>query len=64
MKNIQNRLRSKVVWVSVIGLVATILISLGVGGETISQFKEISLAICSILTLFGILNDPTSSDTF
>lgn len=58
----QSRLKSKVVWLSVL---AQVLIIIGVFIPQISeQVKIVGTAIIEIVTLFGILNDPTSKDKF
>lgn len=58
----QSRLRSKVVWLSVL---AQVLIIIGVFIPQISeQVKIVGTAIMEIVSLFGIFNDPTSKDKF
>lgn len=58
----QNRFKSKVVWLAVL---AQVLIIIGVFAPQISdEVKTIGTAIIEIVTLFGILNDPTSKDNF
>lgn len=58
----QSRLKSKVVWLAVL---SQILIILGVFVPQISdEVKVVGTAIIEIVTLFGILNDPTSKDNF
>ena len=58
----QSRLKSKVVWLAVL---AQILIILGVFVPQISdEVKVVGTALIEIVTLFGILNDPTSKDNF
>ena len=64
----QNRLKSKVVWASLIG--ALFLIYNVIAGEiglpviedgTVNTFVN---ALVGLLVAFGILNDPTSTDSF
>ena len=58
----QSRLKSKVVWLAVL---SQILIILGVFVPQISdEVKVVGTALIEIVTLFGILNDPTSKDNF
>lgn len=58
----QSRLKSKVVWLAVL---SQILIILGVFVPQISdEVKVVGTALIEIVTLFGILNDPTSKDSF
>ena len=58
----QSRLRSKVVWLSVL---AQVLIIVGLFLPNISDYvKVIGTALIEIATIFGILNDPTSKDKF
>lgn len=62
-----NRLKSKVVWVSVISLVLLILNTAGVFdkiGMSETSIKVITDSILSILVLFGILNSPTDPNNF
>ena len=63
----QNRLQSKVVWVSVASLVLLILKNYGLLdnlGLTVESYNEIVDSIVAILVLFGILNNPNSKDNF
>lgn len=62
-----NRLKSKVVWLSVLSLVIMIMNGFGVFekvGITEGNFKTLVETILSILVLFGILNNPTDKDNF
>lgn len=64
----QNRLRSKVVWMSLFSALYLIYTTLAkeFGWITIEDttFNTVLNAFLGILVMFGILNDPTSSDTF
>lgn len=58
----QNRLRSKVVWMSVLGQV---LLVVGLFLPNISnEVKVVGGAIIEIFTLFGVLNNPTNKSGF
>ena len=58
----QNRFRSPVVWAAVLGQV---LLIIGLFKPEISDtVKIIGMAVIEILTLFGILNNPVSKDSF
>ena len=58
----QNRLRSKVVWMSVLGQV---LLVVGLFLPNISNVvKVVGGAIIEIFTLFGVLNNPTNKNEF
>ena len=61
-KNIFKRLRSPVVWVAVIAQIALILNL--VNPDLTENFKIITAAVVEILTLFGVLNNPSDSDRF
>lgn len=65
--NLRDRLRSKVLWASILGCIITIFSVLGVWekiGVTSEQFSDIAGAIGSLLAMFGVFNDPTSADRF
>lgn len=58
----QNRWKSKVVWLAVL---AQILVIVGLFVPGIAEsIKIVGTAIIEILTLFGILNNPTDKDNF
>lgn len=58
----QNRFRSKVVWGAVLG---QILLVIGIFLPNISnEVKVVGGAVIEILTLFGILNNPTNKEGF
>ena len=61
----QNRFRSWALWVSVAGALWLILSTLGVTeqlGIEESTFKSILDAVGTILTAFGIVNNPTNKE--
>lgn len=58
----KERLKSKVVWTAVLSQVL-IIIALFLPDIT-EQGKIIGTAILEILTLFGILNNPTDKENF
>ncbi len=58
----KDRFKSPVVWAAVLAQVA-IIIALFVP-EVSEQFKTISACVVEILTLFGILNNPTDRENF
>lgn len=58
----KDRLKSAVVWVAVIAQVCMIIAMYN--GAIAENVKIIATAIVEILTLFGILNNPTSRDSF
>lgn len=63
----QSRLKSPVVWASLASLVLFILKTYGLLapiGLTEESFKELTALIFGAATAFGILNNPTSKDTF
>lgn len=61
----QNRWKSKVVWVSVIAQLVSMLIVLGVidigMGEAVNT---VAASVCELLVLFGVLNNPTDGGSF
>ena len=58
----KKRLKSKVVWLSVL---AQVLLIVGVFIPNISdEVKIIGTALIEIATLFGILNNPSDSERF
>lgn len=60
----QNRFKSKVLWIGIITQVISILIALGVIDIGISQQLEtVLVSICELFVSFGILNNPTSKNT-
>ena len=64
---LKDRLKSPVLWSALVGCVITIFSVLGIWekiGITSEQFSNIVGAIGTMLTAFGILNNPTSREEF
>lgn len=59
----QNRFRSPVVWGSIVALVVSLLLQLGVIGDG-SMITEVCATIIELLTIIGILNNPTNKTGF
>lgn len=60
----QNRFKSKVLWISVGTQILSILIALGVINVGSSELLEtILISVCELFVAFGILNNPTSKET-
>ena len=60
----QNRFKSKVLWVSVGMQIISMLIALGVIDTGCSEIIEtILISVCELFVAFGILNNPTSKET-
>lgn len=61
----QNRLKSPVVWGAVVAQVLALLLTLGVidtgTGDAINQVMAGAL---QLLTIFGVLNNPTDGASF
>ena len=58
----QNRIKSKIVWVSVL---AQIILIVGLINPAVTDnVKIVGSAVIEILTLFGILNNPTNKEGF
>ena len=63
----QSRWKSWALWVSVLGLVGLILQATGVFemiGLDGEEWDSIVTSLGTILTAFGILNNPTAKDSF
>ena len=58
----REKLRSKVVWVTALPLIAQLIAVYSVSVS--EQFLSISTPIVTLLALFGILNNPDSTDKF
>ena len=62
MENVKTKLKSKVVWLTAIPLIANLI---GMFCPSITeQFTHATTTIVTLLALFGILNNPNSSDSF
>lgn len=58
----QNRFKSKVLWVSIVSQILALLIALDVIDLAVSDaIKAIAVSVCELLVTFGILNNPTNS---
>lgn len=63
----QNRFKSMASWAAVAALVLFILKTYGLLapiGLTEDSYKELTTLIFSVLTAFGIFNDPTNKEGF
>ena len=61
----QNRWKSKVVWVSVVAQLVSMLIVLGVIDMGMGEAgNTVAAAVCELLVLFGVLNNPTDGGSF
>jgi uncharacterized membrane protein len=58
----RDKLKSKVVWLTAIPLIAN-LIAMFIPGVA-EEFTQIATTIVSLLALFGILNNPNDSEKF
>lgn len=62
MKEILKRLKSPVVWVAVLAQVAIIIAMFN--PDLATNIKAVGASIVEILTLIGVLNNPTDSEKF
>ena len=63
--NTQNRLKSKVVWITVAAQLLGVLVALGVITPTNSDLiNKLIVAALEVLVAFGVLNNPTTPDAF
>ena len=61
----QSRLRSPVVWGTVLAQVLAILVALEVLTPTQSEMiNDVIVAVLQVIVAFGILNNPTTPDQF
>ena len=63
----QNRLKSKAVWISIASFVIFVLVQFGIlekVGLSEDTFKYMIDTILSILVVLGILNNPTDKNNF
>ena len=64
---LRGRLRSKVLWVAVLGGVIQIFSAIDLWakiGITAEGFRELMVGVGAILEAFGVLNDPTNREGF
>lgn len=58
---LQNRLKSPVFWTAVAAQVLSILVYTGILMPEMSEaIQGVVVAVCEILTVFGIFNNPTN----
>lgn len=63
--NTQNRWRSAPLWIALAAQLIGLLVVLGVIDAGQSEvLNGLIIAICEALTAFGVLNNPTSKNTF
>lgn len=61
----QNRFKSPVLWGAVVAQVLAILTTLGVFGTSESgAIEQVIAAVLQLLTVFGVLNNPTDKGHF
>ena len=61
----QNRFKSPVLWGAIVAQVLALLVTVGVIDTGVSEAVEaVFTAILNLLGVFGILNNPTSKNTF
>lgn len=61
----QNRLKSPVVWAAVVAQFLTILLTLNVIDTGFSEAANaVAAGILQLLTIFGVLNNPTDAGGF
>ena len=59
----QNRFKSKVLWIGVGTQILSILLALGVIDMGCSEIiNTILISVCELFVTFGILNNPTNPD--
>ena len=64
-KNIVEKLKSPVVWISAGGVILTLLLELKVIDlGQMDAFKHFIEGVCGILITFGILNNPNNKNGF
>ena len=60
----QNRFKSKVLWISIGTQILSILLALGVLDNVCSDLIEkVLISVCEVFVAFGILNNPTCKDS-
>jgi len=65
MSNLQNRLKSKVVWISIVSTVLLLFNQFGIlDNLQLETLKNAADVILSVLVVFGILNNPKTPDKF
>lgn len=57
----QNRFKSKVLWISIATQVLAILVALDIiDVSTSDTIKGLIISVCELFVTFGILNNPTN----
>jgi phi LC3 family holin len=65
MSNLQNRFKSKVVWISIVSTVLLLFNQFGIlDNLQLETLKNAADVILSVLVVFGILNNPKTPDKF
>jgi len=65
MSNLQNRLKSKIVWISIISTVLLLFNQFGIlDNLQLETLKNATDVVLSALVVFGILNNPKTPDKF
>lgn len=60
----QNRFKSKVVWISIGTQILAMLLALGVIDIGWSEaIEKVLISVCELFVAFGILNNPTCKDS-
>lgn len=60
---IQNRLKSKVLWVSIATQIVALLLTLDIIDIGVSDLlNNLIITVCELFVTFGILNNPTAQD--
>lgn len=59
---IKERLKSKVVWTAVIAQVLLIITCFN--ADIAAEIKAVAIPVLEILSLFGVLNNPSDSENF
>ena len=60
---IQNRFKSPVLWTSILAAIALLLKGFGVYEIDDATLNTVTSILLSILTMFGIVNSPSSKNT-
>jgi uncharacterized membrane protein len=63
----QSRFKSYVMWAAIVSQIVAVAGLLGLWdkiGITSETFQGVATAVLEILTLFGVLNNPTSKTSF
>lgn len=58
----KEKLKSKVVWLTAVPVIAGIIAMWTISGA--DTFTQVAMSIISLLSIFGILNNPDSKEKF